>query len=66
MHTPRTFDRKDLVRIAAEAMKERGLEPEFPARAQQQLASLDGPAQDSDPRVRDLTALPWCSIDNDD
>jgi len=66
MHASHTFDRRDLVRIATEAMKERGLEPEFPDRAQQQLATLDGPAQDSDPRVRDLTALPWCSIDNDD
>ena len=56
----------DLVRIATEAMTARGLEPEFPASVQQQLASIAGPSRDADPRIRDLTALPWCSIDNDD
>lgn len=61
-----TFHRNDLARIAAEAMKERGLEPEFPKSIQQQLDAIDGPGTDADPRVRDLTALPWCSIDNDD
>ena len=47
-------------------MTERGLEPEFPASVQQQLASIAAPGRDTDPQVRDLTALPWCSIDNDD
>ncbi|MDP2372001.1 RNB domain-containing ribonuclease [Rhodoferax sp.] len=61
-----TFHRHDLVRIATEAMRERGLEPEFPDRVVRQLDAIDGPGQDDDPRVRDLTALPWCSIDNDD
>ena len=61
-----SFQRHDLARIASEAMKERGLEPEFPERVRQQLDTIDGPGQDTDPRVRDLTALPWCSIDNDD
>jgi len=59
-------NRSDLVRIAAEVMAERGLEPEFPAAAQAQLATITGPGRDDDPRIRDLTALPWCSIDNDD
>jgi exoribonuclease II len=58
--------RADLVRIADAAMAERGLEPAFPPRALQQLASISGPGTDTDPRIRDLTALPWCSIDNDD
>ena len=47
-------------------MAERGLEPEFPAGVQQQLASIGGPGRDNDSQIRDLTALPWCSIDNDD
>ena len=47
-------------------MSERGLEPEFPAGVRQQLSSITGPGRDADPRIRDLTALPWCSIDNDD
>jgi exoribonuclease-2 len=58
--------RSDLVRIATEAMLERGLEPEFPLGALQQAAELPGPGRDADPSVRDLTNLLWCSIDNDD
>ena len=59
-------DRSDLVRIAGEVMAERGLEPEFPAAVHAQLATITGPGRDEDSRIRDLTALPWCSIDNDD
>ncbi len=66
MSHPQTFRRSDLVRIATEAMKERGLEPEFPAGALRELAALTGPGVDTGPTIRDLTALPWCSIDNDD
>ena len=66
MSHPQTFLRSDLVRIATEAMKERGLEPEFLAGAQRELAALTGPGEDPSPTIRDLTALPWCSIDNDD
>ncbi len=47
-------------------MSERGLEPEFPAGVRQQLSSITGPGRDPDPRIRDLTSLLWCSIDNDD
>jgi exoribonuclease II len=66
MNRTRPHRRSDLVRIATEAMVGRGLEPEFPARALQQVATLAGPGRDTGPLVRDLTALPWCSIDNDD
>ncbi len=66
MSRARAFRRSDLVRIATEAMLERGLEPDFPAGVLQQLATLTGPARDTSASVRDLTALPWCSIDNDD
>src|SRR5450755_4799794 len=58
--------RLDLVRIATKAMSQRGLEPAFPPGVAQQLSSFDGPGRDNDPRIRDLTALPWCSLDNDD
>ena len=66
MSQERRANRSDLIRIAGEVMVERGLEPEFPAAVQTQLATITGPGRDEDPRIRDLTALPWCSIDNDD
>ena len=66
MSQERRANRSDLIRIAGEVMAERGLEPEFPAAALTQLATIIGPGRDEDPRIRDLTALPWCSIDNDD
>ncbi|MGQ0598554.1 RNB domain-containing ribonuclease [Aquabacterium sp.] len=62
----RHHHRTDLARIAEEAMTERGLEPSFSLSVQRQLDALTGPAQDTDPLIRDLRALPWCSIDNDD
>jgi exoribonuclease II len=58
--------RSDLVRIANSAMRERGLEPEFPARALAQSTSIAGPGRESAADIQDLTALLWCSIDNDD
>lgn len=66
MPQERRTNRSDLIRIAGEVMVERGLEPEFPAAALAQLATITGPGRDGDPHIRDLTALPWCSIDNDD
>jgi exoribonuclease II len=66
MNAAQARRRSDLVRIATESMTERGLQPEFPPAVGQQLASISGPGRDTDPRVRDLTALAWCSIDNDD
>ena len=44
----------------------RGLEPAFPDSVAQQLSSITGPGIDTDPSIRDLTSLPWCSLDNDD
>ena len=58
--------RVDLVRIATEAMVERGLRPEFGADVATQLASISGPARRTDAHTVDLSALLWCSIDNDD
>ena len=51
--------------IAHQVMIERGLEPDFPPAVERQLGSIRGPAT-PDANVRDLRALPWCSIDNDD
>ncbi len=66
MHSQRQHQRSDLVRIATHAMAERGLEPEFSRRVEQQLATITGPGRDVGPDVHDLTHLLWCSIDNDD
>jgi VacB/RNase II family 3'-5' exoribonuclease len=52
--------------IALSAMRSRGLDPEFPADALAAVAALAGPAQTTEEPVRDLRALLWCSIDNDD
>lgn len=65
-HT-RHFTKKDIARIATEAMIERGLEPEFPDAAIRQLEKINQAASDdNDPNIWDLTDLLWCSLDNDD
>ncbi len=66
MNTNHSHQRSDLVRIATRAMSERGLEPEFSARVEQQLAAITGPANETGAQIHDLTGLLWCSIDNDD
>jgi exoribonuclease II len=61
--------RADLVRIAIDTMRERGLAPEFSPAAVQQAATLDANSaagSDHDAAITDLRTLPWCSIDNDD
>jgi len=58
--------------IARRAMRERGLLPDFSAAALAELATLRAPADGAGgsagdpPGIRDLTGLPWTSIDNDD
>jgi len=60
MSSPRAF----LQRIAQQAMRDRGFEPDFSAAARAQVARLpDAPPRD---HRRDLRDLAWCSIDNDD
>ena len=54
----------DLVGLAREAMRERGLEPEFPADVLAQVARLAAPVEAG--TLTDLRHLAWCSIDNDD
>jgi VacB/RNase II family 3'-5' exoribonuclease len=52
--------------IARRAMLDNGLQPDFPVAVQTQLSQITGPARAADPQIRDLRALLWCSIDNDD
>src|SRR5215813_10760667 len=56
----------DLKSIARRAMIEHGLEPDLPPDAAVQLRAIAGPAVEHGPQIRDLRALLWCSIDNDD
>ncbi len=59
--------RERLQSIAHRVMLERGLEPDFPSAALNQVAMLRGPANADDTAgVRDLRDRLWCSIDNDD
>jgi exoribonuclease-2 len=55
----------DLTALARRAMRERGLEPDFPAAALAQAEQMRAPAASGNGTV-DLRHLPWCSIDNDD
>ena len=55
-----------LAAIAHQAMLQRGLQPDFSPAVHSQLARIDGPASKSGADIRDLRALLWCSIDNDD
>ncbi len=57
--------RRVLQRIAHRVMLERGLEPEFSPAALVELGKINAPAP-KPPAARDLRALQWCSIDNDD
>jgi VacB/RNase II family 3'-5' exoribonuclease len=58
--------RHDLDGIARRAMIERGLQPDFSPAALAQLKTITRAASESDPSIRDLRQLLWCSIDNDD
>jgi len=58
--------RQILQRVARRAMAERGLLTDFSREAQAQLASIDGHGAPLPAALRDLRALLWCSIDNDD
>lgn len=58
--------RTPLAAIAHQAMLQRGLQPDFLADANAQLAAIGGPARTDGPAIRDLRPLLWCSIDNDD
>jgi len=55
-----------LLNLAREAMRQRGLQPEFSAAVEQEVAALAVPPAAPGPALRDLRELLWCSIDNDD
>ena len=58
--------RDQLRAIAVRAMRERGLDPDFPPEALAQAQSLHEAPHTTEEPVRDLRQLLWCSIDNDD
>ncbi|ULA62956.1 MAG: Putative exoribonuclease II [Nitrospira sp.] len=59
-------NRSDLKNIARRTMLERGLWPEFSAASMAELSRIHAPASDHSSSLRDLRALQWASIDNDD
>src|SRR5215471_5404105 len=58
--------RSRLQAIAVRAMREHGLDPDFPRDAVAEADSLTTAPHAAEEPVRDLRALMWCSIDNDD
>ena len=63
---PNTDRQNELVAIARRAMRAHGLEPDFPPAALAQLGAISGAAAAPGSDSRDLRALLWCSIDNDE
>jgi ribonuclease R len=59
-------DRQRLKAIAHEAMIERGLLPDFSPAVLAETDAIATAATKTDPSIRDLRGLLWCSIDNDD
>jgi exoribonuclease-2 len=59
-------DRTRLRQIAVRAMRERGLDPAFPPDALAEVGAISGPPAATEEPTRDLRALAWFSIDNDD
>ena len=59
--------RRDQLRAIAErAMVQRGLLPDFSAAVLAETDAIMTAAAETDPSIRDLRGLLWCSIDNDD
>ena len=65
MAASRESERGLLLRVARQAMIDHGLEPDFPPAALTEAGTMSGGASPHGVE-RDLRALPWCSIDNDD
>ena len=64
---PQTATGPDTLKsIARRAMQQYGLDPDLPAAASAQLQTITHAASTQAAAVRDLRALLWCSIDNDD
>ena len=60
------MDPIDLHQIAVEAMRSRGLLPDFAPQALQEAAAAAQTRPESNGAIRDLRKLTWFSIDNDD
>jgi exoribonuclease-2 len=58
--------REELRAIARRAMTERGLLPDFSPAVLAQAQALGERVAPTGPAIRDLRALAWVSIDNDD
>jgi VacB/RNase II family 3'-5' exoribonuclease len=59
-------DRERLRLLAVRAMRERGLDPDFSHEELAEAAAVRGAPTATEEPVRDLRAMLWCSIDNDD
>src|SRR5262245_2843884 len=66
MSRPSAKNRSELRAIARRAMTERGLQPDFSPAALAEADAITKPAAESGTAIRDLSALLWASIDNDD
>ena len=66
MPKPDDSNTSDLRSIARRVMRERGLLPDFSAQVRSESDAIRQAATDSSPHIRDLRALLWASIDNDD
>jgi len=62
----RESERALLLRVAQRAMLDHGFEPEFSPAAVREAGALSDDVTRDAADTRDLRALPWCSIDNDD
>jgi ribonuclease R len=58
--------REILIRVARKAMLKRGLQPDFSREAVKELEGIRPASAEEALPLRDLTALLWSSIDNDD
>ena len=66
MTRPPISGRSELRAIARRAMVQRGLLPEFSPAVLTETDAIAKAATETDPSIRDLRSLLWCSIDNDD
>jgi exoribonuclease-2 len=55
-----------LQELAAQAMRDKGLEPEFSDDVERQIEGIKAPASERGADIVDLRDRLWCSIDNDD
>jgi VacB/RNase II family 3'-5' exoribonuclease len=66
MNRPPTSGRGELKAIARRSMIQRGLLPDFSPAVRAETDAVARAAAETDPSIRDLRDLLWCSIDNDD